>query len=198
MWINFLHSHLEALEQGHILFIVSAAAIRLTPSRMLPFSSHVYVFEWNRKSGEIWILLYNSNRFLRNYMGMVVPHVFHSYWKLAFDQIQFDAYCSAVWRWFDAIFKLPLVIPIFERNESTECLRKSRQPTSIGITWHLQSFSTQSAQCLVSVLSVVLVCFLPVFFPGDSQFYEEDTLLWIGLCYNVQLLFDLNNVNWKL
>ena len=27
---------------------------------MLPFSSHVYVFEWNRKSGEIWILLYNT------------------------------------------------------------------------------------------------------------------------------------------
>ena len=34
-------------------------------------------------------------------------------------------------------------------------------------------------QCLVAVF-LPLVCFLLVFFPGDSQFYEEDTLLWIG------------------
>ena len=30
MWINFLHSLMEPLEQRHILFIVSVAAIRLT------------------------------------------------------------------------------------------------------------------------------------------------------------------------
>ena len=30
--------------QRHILFIVSAAAVRLTSGRMLPFSSHVYIF----------------------------------------------------------------------------------------------------------------------------------------------------------
>ena len=48
MWINFLHSCwklcAEPLLQRHILFIVSAAAVRLTSGRMLPFSSHVYVF----------------------------------------------------------------------------------------------------------------------------------------------------------
>ena len=37
------------------------------------------------------------------------------------------------------------VIPIFERNEMTECPRKPQEPTSIGITWHIQPFSTQSA-----------------------------------------------------
>ena len=35
---------MEPLVQRHILFIVSAAAVRLTSSRMLPFSSHVHVF----------------------------------------------------------------------------------------------------------------------------------------------------------
>ena len=76
-----------------------------------------------------------SNRFLRNHTGIVVPHVFPSCWKLlAFDQIQLNAYCAAVWRRFEATFKLRPVIPIFERNEITECSIKSRQPTSIGIT----------------------------------------------------------------
>ena len=61
-----------------------------------------------------------SNRFLRNDTGMVVPRVFPSCWKLlAFDQIQLDAYCAAVWRRFEATFKLRPVIPIFERNEMT-------------------------------------------------------------------------------
>ena len=90
-----------------------------------------------------------SNRFLmlRNHTGMVVPRAFHSCWKLlAFDQIQLDAYCTVVWRWFEATFKLRSVIPIFERNEMTEFPRKPRQPTSIGITWHIQLFSTQSAR----------------------------------------------------
>ena len=109
---------------------------------------------------------------------------------LAFDQIQLDAYCIVVWRRFEATFKLRPVIPIFERKEMTECPRKPRQPTSIGITWHIQPFSMQR---LVSVF-LPLVCFLPVFFPGDSQFYEEDILLWIGPCYNVRSLFRLNNV----
>ena len=58
-------------------------------------------------------------------------------------------------------------------------------------------FHAVGTQSLVAVF-LLLVCFLPVFFPGDSQFYEEDTLLWIGPCYNVWLLFCLNNVNWKL
>ena len=65
---------------------------------------------------------------------------------LAFDQIQLDAYRAVVWRRFEATFKLRPVIPIFERNEMTECPIKPRQPTSIGITWHIQPFSTQSAR----------------------------------------------------
>ena len=59
---------------------------------------------------------------------------------LAFDQIQLDAYRAV------ATFKLRPVIPIFERNEMTECPIKPRQPTSIGITWHIQPFSMQSAR----------------------------------------------------
>ena len=51
----------EPLAQRHILFIVSVAAVRLTSGRMLSFSSHMYVFEWNRKPGEIWIPLYNRS-----------------------------------------------------------------------------------------------------------------------------------------
>ena len=58
-------------------------------------------------------------------------------------------------------------------------------------------FHAVGTECLVAVF-LPLVCFLPIFFPGDSQFYEEDTLLWIGPCYNVRPLFCLNNVNWKL
>ena len=52
-------------------------------------------------------------------------------------------------------------------------------------------FHAVGKQCLVAVF-LPLVCFLPVYFPGDSQFYEEDTLLWIGPCYNVRPLFCLN------
>ena len=133
---------------------------------------------------------------------MVIPHAFHTCWKLlAFDQIQLDAYCTMVWRRFEETFKLWPVITIFERKEMTECPIKPRQPTSIGITWHIQPFPRSrhavGTQCLVSVF-LPLVCFLPVFFTGDSQFYEEDTLLWIGPPYNVWPLFCLNNVNWKL
>ena len=55
-----------------------------------------------------------SNRFYRNHTGKVVPRVFHSCWKLlAFDQIQLDAYCTAVWRRFEATFKLRSEIPIY-------------------------------------------------------------------------------------
>ena len=46
---------------------------------------------------------------------------------LAFDQIQLDAYRAVVWRRFEATFKLRPVIPVFERNEMTECPIKPRQ-----------------------------------------------------------------------
>ena len=83
-------------------------------------------------------------------MGMVVPRAFHSCWKLfALDQIQFDTYCAVVWRRFEATFKLQPVIHIFERNEMTECPTKPRQPTSIGIIWHIQPFFTQSARSIL-------------------------------------------------
>ena len=142
-----------------------------------------------------------SNCFLmsRNHTGMVVPRSFHSCWNpLAFDQIQFDAYCAVVRRWFEATFKLQPVIPIFERNEMTEYPRKPRQSTSIGITWHIQPFSTQSAYSVSYRFFFRSCASSRFFFSGDSQFYEKDTLLWIGPCYNVRPLFCLNNVNWKL
>ena len=40
-------------------------------------------------------------------------------------------------------------------------------------------FHAVGTQCLAAVF-LLLVCFLPVFFPGESQFYEEDTPIWIG------------------
>ena len=81
---------------------------------------------------------------------MVVPREFHSCWKhLAFDQIKLDTCCAMVWRLFKTAFKLRPVIPILERNEMTECPRKPRQPTLIGITWHIQHFSTQSARSIL-------------------------------------------------
>ena len=84
-----------------------------------------------------------SNRFLilRNHTGIVILREFHSWWILfALDQMQLDAYCTVVWRQYEASFKLQPVIPIFERNKMTECPRKPRQPTSIKITWHIQTF----------------------------------------------------------
>ena len=133
---------------------------------------------------------------LCNDMGMVVLHAFHSCWKLlAFNQIQLDAYCAVVWKQFEAIFKLRPVIPIFERNEMTKCPRKPWQPTSIGITWHIQPFSTQSVRSVSYQFSFCLCASSQFFFPVDSQFYEEDTLLWIGPYYNVQPLFCLNDVS---
>ena len=145
----------------------------------------------------LMLLRVYRNRFLRNHTGMVVPRVFPSCWKpLAFDQIQLDAYCAAVWRRFEATFKLWPVIPIFKRNEITECPRKPRQS---NLDRNHMAYATLlnavGTQCLV-VVFLPLVCFLSVFFHGDSQFYV-DTLPWIGPCYNVRTLFCLNNVNWK-
>ena len=42
----------------------------------------------------------------------------------------------------DNLRQLSNLIPIFERNEMTECPRKPQQPTSIGITRLIQPFST--------------------------------------------------------
>ena len=127
-----------------------------------------------------------SNCFLCNHTGMVVLRVFHSCWKLlTFDQIQLDAYCDVIWRWFEATFKVRPVIPIFERNKMTECPRKPRQPTSIGITWHIQPFSMQST-CRVSY-RFFFVYFLPFFFPGDSQFKSYD----IKYSYLIQIICKL-------
>ena len=133
-------------------------------------------------------------------MWMVVPCAFHSCWRLfALNQIQLDAYCAMVWRQYEATFKLRPVILIFERNKITECPRKPQKPTLLGITLYIQPslFYTVGTQCLILVF-LPLVCLLLVFFPGDSQFYVEDTLIWIGPCYNVWPLFCLNHVNWKL
>ena len=112
-----------------------------------------------------------SNHFLMlcNHMGMVVPHVFHSCWRLfTLDQIQLDKYCTVVWRWYEATFKLRPLIPIFERNKMNECPRKPWQPTSIGITWHSQPFSMQSA-CNVLYQFFFCLC-------GSSRFSSQGTV----------------------
>ena len=132
-----------------------------------------------------------SNRFLRNHTGKVVPRVFPSCWKLlAFDQIQLAAYCAATLKTIcDSYFWK-------KRNDWV-----SYKTTTTNLNKNHMAYPTLfhavGTQCPVTVF-LPLVCFLPVFFPGDSQFYEEDTLLWIGPCYKVRLLFCLNNVNWKL
>ena len=65
-------------------------------------------------------------------------------------------------------FKLRPVIPIFERNEMTEFLRKPRQPTSIGIIWHIRPlFHAVSTQYLVSVF--FRLC-------ASSRFFSKDTV----------------------
>ena len=115
----------------------------------LHFQSAVSDFKKIKRIYFRWLMLLcvYSNHFLHNHTGKVVPCVFPSCWKLlAFNQIQLDAYCAVVWRQFEPTFKLRPVIPIFERNKMTECPRKPWQPTSIGITWHIQPFSTQSAR----------------------------------------------------
>ena len=129
--------------------------------------------------------------------GMVVLRVFPSCWKLhAFNQIQLEAYCAMVWRWFEAIFKLRPVISIFERNEMTECPRKPQQPASKGISWHIQPFSTQSARS-VSYQFFFHSCASSWFSSQRTVNSMRRTLLWIGPGYNVRMLFYLNNVNWK-
>ena len=82
---------------------------------------------------------------------------------LAFDQIQLDAYRAVVWRRFEATFKLRPVIPIFERNEMTECPIKPRQPTSIGITWHIQPFLQVNIQHFQELDNFSLASFPPEF-----------------------------------
>ena len=140
----------------------------------------------------LMLLRVYSNCFLmsRNNMGMVVLRAFHSCWKLpTFDKIQLDAYCAVVWRRFEATFKLRPVIPIFERNEMAECPWKPRQPTSIGITWHIQPFSTQSARS-VSYRFFFCSC-------ASSRFSSQGTvnsmrntlfsvwIMWTGNCRDV-------------
>ena len=136
-----------------------------------------------------------SNRFLCNHTGKVVPHVFPLCWKLShfrpnptwcishrglktiWGNFQTAASDSYFWKkWNDWVSYKTITINL-NRNHMA-------YPTL---------FHAVGTQCLVAVL-LPRVCFFPVFFSGDSQFYEEDTLLWIGPCYNVRPLFCLNNV----
>ena len=95
----------------------------------------------------LMLLRVYSNRFLRNHTERWFP-VYHLRAEnfLAFDQIQLDAYRawseddsrqhSNCGQWF--LF--------LKENEMTECPIKPRQPTLIGITWHIQPFTMQSAR----------------------------------------------------
>ena len=151
------------------------------------FSEQFVIF---KKCVYFWplvLLSVYSNCFLmlHNHTGMVVLHAFHSCWKLlTFNQIQLDAYCAVVWKRFEATFKLRPVIPIFERNKMTEYPRKPRQPNSIGITWHIQPFSPQSA---CSVLYRFFFCSC-----ASSQFSSQGTvnLNWTMLQCPAAFLFE--------
>ena len=106
-------------------------------------------------------------------------------------------YIELVWRRYEATFKLRSVIPLFEINEMTEYPRKRRQPTSIGITWHIQVFSTQSTRRVLYRFSLHSC--------ASSRFSSQGTvnsirriLFWIGPCYHVWPLFCLNDVNWNM
>ena len=141
-----------------------------------------------------------SNRFLmlHNHTGMVVLRAFQSCWRLfAFDQIQLDACYAVVWRLFEATFKLRPIIPIFERNVLTECPWKPRQPTSIGIIWHIQPFSMQYLvlvflfrSCTSSRFSFhgAVSSMRTLFFESDhatmfGRFYVG--IMWTGNCRDV-------------
>ena len=136
---------------------------------------------------------------LRNHTGMVVPRAFHSCWNLlAFDQIQLNTYCArglkTIWGKLqtaasDSYFWKKRNDWVSEKTTTTNLKRiHMAYPTLLHAV---------GTQCLVSAF-LPLVCFLLVFFPGNSQFYEEDTLRWIGPRNNVWPLFWLNNVNRKL
>ena len=72
---------------------------------------------------------------------MMILRAFHSCWRLfTLDRVHLDAYCT------QTTFKLRPVMPTLERNEMTECPRKSLLPTLIRITWHIHPFSTLSAR----------------------------------------------------
>ena len=142
----------------------------------------------------LMLLRVYSNHFLRNHTGMVVKHVFPSCWKpnptwcilrhglkKIWGNFQTAASDSYFWK---------------KRNDwmsyKTTTTNLNRNHMAYPTLFHAVGM-----RCLLAVF-LPPVCFLPVFFPGDSQFYEEDTFLWIGPCYNVRPLFCLNNVNWKL
>ena len=115
-----------------------------------------------------------SHRFL------VFPGAFHSCWKLlAFDRIQIDACCTVVWRRFEATFKLRSVIPIFERNEMTGCPWKPRQPTSIGITLHIQPLYIYIYVCVCVCVNIYIDFFLRVINEMRKKFRYSISLDYI-------------------
>ena len=131
-----------------------------------------------------------SNRFLRNHTGKVVPRVFPSCWKLS----RFRPNPT----WCISRRGLKTIWGNFQTAASDSYFWKKRndwvsyKTTTTNLNRNHMAYPTLfhavGKQCLVAVF-LSLVCFLPVFFPGNSQFYEEDTLLWIGPCYNVRRLF---------
>ena len=119
---------------------------------------------------------------LRNHTGIVILRSFHSCWRLfALDQIQLDAYCTVVWRRYEATFKQQPVIPIFERNEMTECPRKTMTTNVNRIHKAYPTlFYTVGTQCLVSVFLPLVCLLLGFFFQGTvysmrrTLFFESD------------------------
>ena len=148
-----------------------------------------------------------SNRFWRSHTGMVIPHVFHLCWKfLAFDQIQLDAYCAVVWRWFEQLSNwgqwfLFLKKKKKKKKEMMACPRKPRQLTSIGITWHIQPFSTQSSGS-VSYRFFFRSCTSSRFSSQGTVNSMRKTLLFESDHATMSMLqwplFCLNNMNRKL
>ena len=80
---------MEPLAQRHILFIVSAAAIRQTSGRMLPFSSHVYVWE-RSESCQFTVLASMSILFLLTCLSSLYSlHLFAFFFSFLYFVVYF-------------------------------------------------------------------------------------------------------------
>ena len=117
----------------------------------LTYSSYVRTQDVTQKTCRGWWMIGRSGERWSGISVLAARHdddvVIREWWFLVHFIHAEDVLLSikSNWRRFEATFKLRPVIPIFERNEMTECPRKLRQPTSIGITWLIQPFSMQSA-----------------------------------------------------
>ena len=134
-----------------------------------------------------------SNRFLmlHNRTRMVIPCFISFMLKTFFlsSKSNLMHFCTLVWRWYFGNFQTVSSNSYFWKKQKWVFLEKPCQPISIGITLLIQPFFTVGIAVYCIGFFFLFVSLHLVFFLGNSQFYEEDTLLWIRPCYNVWPLF---------